>query len=41
MNTQLSALWILFAAAAAVVIFAVVHKAMEVFAQAGSVLAGT
>jgi hypothetical protein len=39
-NTQLHVLRIAFAATAAVVIFLVVHAALEAFSQTSSVLAG-
>ncbi len=41
MNTQLQVLRIAFAAAAALVVFLVVHSALEAFSQTTRVLAGT
>lgn len=41
MNTHLPVLRIAFGAAAAVVIFLVIHTALEAFSQTSSVLAGT
>ena len=40
-NTHLPVLWIAFAAAAALVVFLVVHTALEAFSQTSSLLAGT
>jgi hypothetical protein len=40
-NTHLPALWIAFAVAAALVVFLVVHTALEAFSQTSSLLAGT
>ena len=41
MNAHLSVFWVLFAAAAAVVITLVVHEALQAFSQASNFLAGT
>jgi hypothetical protein len=40
-NTHLTALWIVFAAAAAVALFLVVHAAADALSQTSSLLAGT
>jgi hypothetical protein len=40
-NTHLSVFWLLFAAAAAVVITLVVHEALQAFSQASDFLART
>jgi hypothetical protein len=40
-NAHLSVFWVLFAAAATVVITLVVHEALQAFSQASDFLAGT